>query len=153
MRQWALSICGTGMALAMLQMLIPRHKLRSAVVMVFSLVFLLAVISPLTGLFGRAPGISIPEIDQELLERQAADIGLGAMRYTIEADTRRILAQMGIKPISLGIDIDVTGSVYNLRGISIALNAEDIARKDSITALIKQELGQAVEISYMEEDA
>jgi hypothetical protein len=153
MREWALSICSTGIALALLQMLIPKTKLKSAVGMVLSLVFLLAVLSPLAGLKGQLSGLAAPAVDPELLEQQADDLALAAMRYTLADDIQRILDQIGIKAMGVRIDIEVTGSTYNLKGVALKLNEADRASQDAITALLKAEMGQAVEISYVEEDA
>ena len=138
--------------MGIIQIMMPEMKLKGTVNMVLSLFLLIVITSPLLGLVNNSLELDFTPVDPGAIAQKADALAAEAARMTIRNQIDNITGQMGIKPKGVRIDIDVTGSTYNISAIAVILSEADEVRHDEIIARLREALGQAVYISYGKED-
>lgn len=148
LKQWALSICAAAVAVGIIQMTLPSMKLKNAITTVLSLLLLITIVSPIIKFANTPIDFDAQPPSSGQIELSAEDYALEAVRYSLVSKVKNILSQIGINGGEVRIDIDVTGSAYNVTSITVYLPAEYESLHDDTIARLRADLGQAVYISY-----
>lgn len=141
-KQWALTVAVSAVAGAIILMLSPDGALNKSVRTAVSLFLIVAMLSPFV------KGVDFSDFDilteGEYEQPDLTDAVAEQMKQALQAKITEILADCGIKPIAVNIDISVDGENMTIENIKIILeNSGDIATAEN---RLKAELGADVKI-------
>ena len=141
-KQWALTVAISAVAGAVILMLAPDGALNKSVRTAVSLFLIVAMMSPFV------KGVDFSDFDilaaEEYEQPDLTDAVAEQMKQAVKTKISEILADCGIKPIAINIDISVDGENMTIENIQIIAESSD-----NITTAenrIKTEVGADVKI-------
>ena len=145
-RQWALTVAISAVAGAVILMLAPDGAVNKSVRTAVSLFLIVAMMSPFV------KGVDISDFNilaaEEYEQPDLTEAAAEQLKYAIKAKITEILADCGIKPNRINIDISVDGENMTIENIQIAAE-----KSDNLTTAenrIKAEVGADVKIEVSE---
>ncbi len=157
LRSISLIACFVGIAISMLDIMNYSQKLKKQITLVFSMVFLISILSPIVkgDVSFEIPTIEDIENSEEYLSvMETYNKNLAeTFKAGIESNLKEKLAvnNIEVKEVSLDIEVDKE-NVISIANVNVTLPNKNKSNKDKAFKIVKNQIGDTpVEINFMED--
>lgn len=141
---WSFTLCAAALAATFIDLLSPK-RMKNTLGVIIRLFLLLCLISPLARLPSLLPTVLNISPPVEITPLDVSSVAESAARKKIEELIADKLAENGIMPSEIRIDITMTEQSLAVNSVSIMLENKDESTAESVRKIIKESFGLEAE--------